>query len=345
MKKVLFATTAIVLSAGAAAAQNVTITGTARVGALYVEDSGGLDGRDTQINTRLRFNITASKETDVGVTMGGRIRMQYDSNNNIAFGDLNTDEMGEDGQPITQSIERGAARLNAAYVFAEFAGLRVEVGNANTAFDTVALLYNSEMGFIGQTFGSYAEQSYYSYSTNPYGQGQVNRMGIFAAYSIAGANLKMSYITPDQRDSDATEELSLAADYVFGGFTLAAALALDAGSIEDNDVYFLGAEYAYNDLANVGLHINYTNPTGEDLIDVIDDDLEDETTITLYGNYKFGAITGRAYIAHNNNDFNENDLAYGAGADYDLGGATLAGHVESGFDENIRASLGVKFSF
>ncbi|WP_102109117.1 porin [Oceaniglobus roseus] len=330
MKKVLFATTAIVLTAGAAAAQNVTISGTGRVGLLYQENRG-VGQNDTQVNNRLRFNFDARKETDSGVVFGGRIRMQYDSNYN-----------GLAGIPPTAGVQpvSSGARLSAAYVYAEYAGLRVEVGNANTAFDSVALLYNSEIGYIGQTFGSYNNQSYYSFATNPYGPGEQNRMGVYAAYSFAGANLKMSYITPDQAASTLpvgrNEEFSMAADYTFGAITLAGAFALNGSGIDNNDVYFLGGEYAFNDVGAVGLHVNYTDFGAPG----------DETTVTLYGNYKFGAITARAYVANYDSiGVNPTDTVYGIGADYDLGGATLAGHVARDNNEDIQASLGVKFSF
>ncbi|WP_158234185.1 porin [Oceaniglobus indicus] len=313
MKKVLFATTAIVLTAGAAAAQNVTISGTARAGLNYVENRG-LGQNDTIVEHRLRFNIDAAKETDSGVTFGGRTRIQYDENNS-------------------------ASALNAAYVYAEYNGLRVEVGNANTAMDTVALMFNAELGFIGQTFGSYNGQAFNAYRTGAYGAGQTNRMGVFGSYSIAGFNLKASYLTPDQLNdplpAGVKEEFQMAADYNFGAFTIAGAFGLNAGFIDNRDEYFLGGEYAFNPDGNVGLHINHTNFSG----------VGDMTTVTLYGNYQFGAITARGYIANNDLAGNKTDVAVGVGADYDLGGATLAGGIERDYNEDMRANLGVKFSF
>jgi outer membrane protein OmpU len=85
-----------------------------------------------------------------------------------------------------------------------------------------------------------------------------------------------------------------------------------------------------NDMANVGLQWFDNGP---------------DRTITLYGNYKMDAITLRGYIANNNAVGNATDNAFGIGADYDLGGATLAGGVERGYAKQTRANLGVKFSF
>jgi hypothetical protein len=41
----------------------------------------------------------------------------------------------------------------------------------------------------------------------------------------------------------------------------------------------------------------------------------------------------------------EEDIAIGIGANYDLGGASLGGSIESGFDGGTFAKLGVGFSF
>ena len=69
MKKVLFATTALVLSAGFASAQ-VNLSGDARMGLMY---------NDTATNTltqssRMRVNMTAGGETDGGLTWGATVR-------------------------------------------------------------------------------------------------------------------------------------------------------------------------------------------------------------------------------------------------------------------------------
>ena len=66
-------------------------------------------------------------------------------------------------------------------------------------------------------------------------------------------------------------------------------------------------------------------------------------TISLYGNYNINGVTVGGYVS--DSDVDGNDTAYGIGAAYDLGGATLAGAIESGFDGNMRGDLGVRMSF
>ena len=128
MKKALIASTALVLIAGAAAA-DVTISGYGRTGVIYYEDAQqtGLDafgeeGSDTQVISRLRMNIDAATSTDQGVDFGARFRIQWDQN---------SDNAGE---------------LNAGKLYITSSGLTVEVGNTETALDSAGLLYATELG-------------------------------------------------------------------------------------------------------------------------------------------------------------------------------------------------------
>jgi len=311
MKKILIATTALVATAGIAAA-DVTLSGAGRFGLSY-DGAAAVGIQKTTITHRLRFNIDASKETDSGVTFGGRIRMQHQQGG-------------------------ATAGLNAANVYASYNGLKVAVGNVGGAYDDAKNAYASEIGFIGQSFGD-PSGNYYGYSS---GGGGGNRMGINATYSMAGFDLEASYINPDQTAKvlpvGQAAEFALAASYTMNQFTIAAAGATNGGGVKNNDVYYVGVEYAVNDMANVGL-LYFDN--GNKLIG--------GNTITLYGNYKMDAITFRGYVASNNKAANSavgmSKTAFGIGADYDLGGATLAGGIERGYAKQTRANLGVKFGF
>ena len=67
MKKVLFATTALVAFAGAASAQGVALSGSAEMGIF------GGDGIETQFHTDIDVTFTMSGETDNGLTFGASI--------------------------------------------------------------------------------------------------------------------------------------------------------------------------------------------------------------------------------------------------------------------------------
>lgn len=70
MKKILLATSAVALMAGAAAAE-ITTTGSARMGITYLDDGAATK---TQFSSRIRIVFTASGETDTGLSFGASVR-------------------------------------------------------------------------------------------------------------------------------------------------------------------------------------------------------------------------------------------------------------------------------
>lgn len=319
MKKILLSTALLVTTAGVAAA-DVTISGSGRFGLTY-NGAAVAPVSKTTVHTRLRFNIDASVETESGVTFGGRIRLQHVS--------------GATG-----------AGLSPAKLFAEYNGMRLEVGNVDTAYDSAALMYNSEVGFQDRSFGD-PNGTYYGFSSGPYAAAEANRMGMMFSYSMDAFNVRLSAVDPNQTlaATPATEtEIGLSADYSTGAFTVSAALNKNGGGIDGNDQFFLGAAYAFSDAGNVGLnYIDEGDSNGAAAGD-------EGRTVVLYGNYSFGATTVKAYVANNDGALvgkavGNTSTAYGLGVDYDLGGATLAGAVERGYNKKTRADLGVKFSF
>jgi outer membrane protein OmpU len=321
MKKALFASTALVLSAGIAAAE-VTFGGNGRFGLTYDD---GAATNDTDISYRLRFNIDASKETDSGVKFGGRIRLQYDN------GDENLS--GATGAPTGE----GGAELSAAMIYAEYEGFRVEVGNANTAYDSMSTLYNSEIGFLDSSDGDPAG-NYFSFSSGPYGDTNVNRIGVFASYTVGDLVARVSAVDPDQTvsGSGADEtEFSAAVDYKFGAFQVGAGFVTDAGGLDGDNIFSITGEYALNDATNIGLQYHDYEVAGVS-----------SNRVTLYGNTKLnGGVQLLAYVANDDTPGNVTDTAYGIGANYDLGGATLAGSIRRNYAEDTLADIGVKFSF
>ena len=85
MKKVLFATTALVATASVAAAE-VTFGGYGRFGIMYSEGVGadGIgdtsdDTDSTDVTSRFRLQIDATAEADNGMTFGARARIQQNA--------------------------------------------------------------------------------------------------------------------------------------------------------------------------------------------------------------------------------------------------------------------------
>lgn len=303
MKKLLLATSFIAASTGFAAAE-VAVSGYGRFGLVYNENTAA-GFNDTIISSRLRINIDGKTTTDGGVELGARLRMQYN-----------------DGDESTAG--------NAAKFYGSYNGLRVEVGNVETAFDSAALIYDSEMGFEDSSFGD-PQGAFYDYDSNTYGAGNGNRTGLAVSYSAGAFSGMISYVTPDQVTSGSTEETAINLAYASGPFAVSAAAYSDGAGIAGNDGMFLGAAYTLNEVTTIGL--NY-----------MDEDAAGGRQITLYGNHTMGATTLRAYVS--DLDVTGLDTAYGIGADYDLGGgARVSGAIESDFVGDMSANLGLRFNF
>ncbi|MFP4240274.1 MAG: porin, partial [Rhodosalinus sp.] len=118
MKKIFFATTALVATAGVAAA-DVTFGGYARWGMLYQEDATN----ETTIESRMRLIVTATAESDAGLSFGTQTRLNRDEDATNSF-----------NQP----------RFYVAYE-----GLEVSVGNTQGAFEFMPSMYTDSVGLTG----------------------------------------------------------------------------------------------------------------------------------------------------------------------------------------------------
>ena len=341
MKKALIASTALVLTAGVAAA-DVTISGYGRTGVIYYEDGllTGLDGNDTQIISRLRMNLDASASTDQGVDFGARFRIQWDQNSG---------SRGEGGV------------INAGKLYVTSSGLTVEIGNVDTALDSAGLIYGSELGSYDRSVGGNALGAFYAYETSPYSN--PNRSGVAATYALDNLEVRFSYVDPDQSGlvedtsvfGDVKEEYSFSADYTWNErLELSGGFALNGAGVDDHDVYFVGARYAVMENARIGLNwvdngdagsitgIS-SDPTNPNIID------DFGNTITLYGDYTLadGLTNIEAYIANNSGDWTqkETDNSFGIGVNYDLGGARLGASIQRDYQERVTADMGVRFDF
>lgn len=319
MKKALIASTALVLTAGVAAA-DVTISGYGRTGVIYYEnDTPNLN--ETRIQTRVRLNIDASTSTDQGVDFGARVRLQWDQG----------DDALESGSP--------------AYVYVTSNGLTVSVGNVSTAFDDAGLLYATELGSYDRSVGGNSIGDFYAFESKSYG-GQNDRVGVAVSYSVDDLTVRASYIDPDQSGLNETgagfdEEFGISVDYTWNERLELSAAAVQSGlGWDGNDLYFVGARYAVLDNARIGL--NYVDNGGVEGTDL-------GNTIALYGDYTLadGLTNIEAYIANNSGDWasKETDNSFGIGVNYDLGGARLGASLQRDYDERVTADLGVRFDF
>jgi outer membrane protein OmpU len=330
MKKVLFASTALVATAGVAAA-DVTFGGYGRFGIIYVEGAGadGVFGTaddvdSTDLTHRLRLQIDATAESDAGVVFGARVRIQQNASSGIAGGLVNP----AGGTP---SANNGT---NGARFFARSGGFEVGVGNIYGALEFMPGMYPIDLGLTGLGY-DYTAYNFRgdAYTSNSGGSGPDN--GVEVLYSAGDLSIHVSYsqafgaytnnsgvAVVDDRD-----RLAAYAAYTWNGWTF----ALGAQDSDDSaDTEF--AASASGSFGPADVTLAYAdNGTGGDYW-------------VLATRFDVGAATAiEAYVADHEN---QPDTGYGIGVHHDLGGGTsIRGGVAKLTTGATRADVGVRFNF
>ncbi len=335
MKKILFATTALVATAGMAAAE-INFSGFGRFGLRYQENNLDVEGeQETFLESRFRVNIDISAESDEGVRFSARVRMQTDDSGFVGTGD--------------------AARLNAARFSAEAGGLRIDVGNAAGAIDNLPNYYGDEPGlsnFVGQYSG--VDYGFTGYSS---GSSSVPQT-LYARYAFDAFAVAASYTTTSYTTSTTTAIV----DDRMGGFVLE-----DTNTITENDdrwdihfaysgdTFTVALGYGENGddsllvgTANFGFGpANITVFLADDDID--GDDAESGLAYGISGSFEVGAATDITF-AYGDGEGDSDTRNIGIGFIHDLGGGVSLrggiGESKSGdADGRLLGDLGVRFNF
>lgn len=336
MKKILFATTALVATAGAASA-DVKLSGYGRFGLQYNEDAVN----ETTITSRFRLQIDATAESDGGVVFGARVRMQQDNDDPIDPRDRTTADDG--GVAVDSSAPGGTFRtdrygtgMNGVRFFVKAGGLEVGVGNIYGALEWMAGQYPIDLGLTGLGY----EYTAYQFGGAAYDSdegGSAGFNGVEAIYTVGGLNIHVSYdefdivnSTVSGNAADAGAEGSrtaIAVAYTFGDWTVAVA-AQDSDRATDTE----WTATVGGSLGPVALTLAYA------------DNGDNGDYYVLAGLIDVGAATSiEAYVADGDT---LDDTSYGLGANYDLGGGTSlqGGFASLGSGQTI-ADLGVRFNF
>ena len=117
MKKILLASTALVLSAGLAQAQGLSISGQGRMGLQY-NSAGIAGGSNYQAESRLQLNFNVSVEADHGLTFGAYSRARMQTGAPTGLGGFNVAQPG---------------MFSGSRVWVEASGLRLTIGNTDGA--------------------------------------------------------------------------------------------------------------------------------------------------------------------------------------------------------------------
>lgn len=329
MKKVLFATSALVLTAGVAAAE-VAVSGDGRMGVIY-------DGNDAQFSSRARVKFTLTGESDAGLSFGGAFRVDQESDYTAG----NTD------------TKRSAARGTAGSVWISGTYGKLSMGDVVGAAEA-AIGDLPEIGYTDGEFGGDVEEiSYLVGGGANEDQGPtilyeytVNNISFYASATdgsnvagpgVVGRSTALDPVTGEQLDT-ADTAYSVAAKYEGSNFWA----ALSYSDNGDDSEIGLAAEGTFNNFAIKGVYLDY------DFDSVVGG--ADGKTYGLGATYQMDAIAVKGFWRRDEVEvagFEEEFDSFGIGADYDLGGgAVLAGGIiDTDYLDDTVADFGIKFSF
>jgi outer membrane protein OmpU len=241
MKKLLLASSALVLVAGAASA-DVTLSGSARMGLISDFDNAALTGNEiageTGFTSRARVVFTMSGETDTGLSFGASFRADNAGGANVgeagevfisgAFGKLTMGDIDGAAQQAVGNVDgvglTGLADLNEA----------IYLGAGDGLTDPTAVYEYSTGAFTG-----------YLSSTNP--AGSVNDvLAVGAKYATDTFSVSLGYETVSSADID---HVIVGATGSFGAVSLKANYGRASIGAVDADQYHLSATYTADALA------------------------------------------------------------------------------------------------
>ncbi len=154
MKKVLFATTALIATAGVASA-DITIAGSANMGLNYLEDRA----RETRVQNEIDFDIKASGVSDNGIAFGASVDLDASEANQVDGSDVGTGANDPEvyitynGLTVTMGAV-GAADDTGGTADVGFDGIGVDSEQTATGDHDVALAYSMNGVSLNLSFGN-----------------------------------------------------------------------------------------------------------------------------------------------------------------------------------------------
>jgi outer membrane protein OmpU len=300
MKKVLFATTALVATAGVAAA-DVAISGYAEMGLVGgdVLDTGSIVSRETQFHQDIDVTFSLSGTTDNGLTFGAAVDIDERS--------AGSDPADDDGVAVFISGNFGTLTMGDTDGALDWALTEAAVGNAGSIADNET----SHIGYLG----SYADGAYdgqvlrYDYSFGDFGiavSTEMDDTGVRDNGMAIGLRYGMDMGGATVGFGIGYQTFTVGADWWpgnLGGLNVAHGVGMDV------DVLGISANIASNGLS---AGVEYTNFSIEGMSD-------DLTHVGVGVGYTTGAIT--VAVNYGTWDFGPWDVnGLGMSASYDLGG-------------------------
>ncbi len=243
MKKILFATTALVASAGVASAEGVSVSGFAELGLF------GGTGTETQLFTDIDVTFKMSGEADNGLSFGTAIDLDESEGDAPAFED-NSDDGG-----ISIYLSYGPAKLTVGDTDGAFdAALQDALIGGSIADDNEHAGYTGNSGFDGGYDGQVATLQYSFEGFTGYASlelddaGEGNPIfGLGGKYSVELASLTIG-VGVGYQGYESNEIWGISLDTTFDNGLQA---IVNYASATGADADFSGVE-------NVGLALGYT---------------------------------------------------------------------------------------
>lgn len=327
MKKVLFATTALIATAGIASA-DVALSGSAEMGVIG-GNNGGTAPMDfnTQFHTHVDVTFTLTGETDGGITFGASVDL--DEADNINGG-------SNDAVAIFISGEFGTLTMGDTDGALDFAMQEVAVNNAGSITDDET----AHGGYLG----SYGDGAY---------DGQILRYDYSLGDFAFAVSVELDDTSP-QRDTGyavgATYNYAFSGGSVTigGGIQFIDAVDYNPGNTNaftgqdlDGEYMIYGVSAAVSLDSGIAFGIAYTDYDTQEADDAY-------THIGVGAGYTFDAITvsanyGMWDITPDGGAPAEEITGFGLAAAYDLGGG-LSAHLGYGMTETDAAGADASFA-
>ncbi|TFL20003.1 porin [Jannaschia formosa] len=321
MKSILFASTALVAFAGAAAAQGVTLTGNAEMG--IISGNGGVAPTDDNVEffTDIDVTFTMAGETDNGLTFGASVDLDEGGDGSDAVdnnredggatiflsGNFGTITMGDTDGALDWALTEVA--FNSGSINddeTEHAGYNGN-GGLDATYDNQVLRYDYSFGDFGVALSAEIEDDDPLVPGDE--DGDVLGLGVKYGLDLGGSTVNFGLGYQESDDADA---IGFSVSGSFSGVSLGL-------SMLNRDSDIVGQDYDH-----IGVGVGYT--TG---------------AISVSANYgEYDYETGGV----------DRD-GFGLSAGYDLGGGAIVqlGYGDSNFDGGVgdreTVSFGVRMNF
>lgn len=341
MKKVLFATTALVATAGVASAQGVAVTGSAEMGIF------GGSGVETQFFQDIDVTFTMSGETDNGLSFGAAVDLdeswQGDSAaatiNEVVLGaDVNGDGDSTDTAVVVGSVNGALANNSddggvAIFLSGNFG--TITMGDTDGALDWAL----TEAGNVGNPGSIADDETSHAGYLGSYGDGGYDGQIVRYDHSIGDFGFAISTEMDDTGTRDAGYAVGLRYGAMLGGADLSLGLGYQSSSFAAGDQSIIGVS-ATVAVSGFQAGIQYS-----DWSDVGGVAGTDDSHIGVGVGYSQDAFS----IHANYGEFDSGNSGWGIAAGYDLGGGAA---IRAGYGSSDRAtgntdsfSLGIAMSF